>query len=321
MTFEQTQNQHAEVKLPRVLVLMATFNGAQWIRQQIDSILDQEAVEVRLLVSDDGSEDDTVQIVESYASRDSRVRLLPRRSGPPGVTGNFIHLFMNAQPLAGEYVAFADQDDLWHPNKLSRQIRLLTTQNADAVSSNVTAFGDKGARELIVKSQPQRRWDYLFEAGGPGSTYLFTFDLYQRLRAHIEATGYTGISVHDWFLYAVARAAGAHWSIDKEPTVDYRQHEANVIGANRGIRAIQERLRHLRSGHYRQQFLLMAQIALAVGESTHDEQWSAELRDLIRDLQSQSFRSRMRLAIRWPHLRRKRRQGLELAALCLLGQW
>ncbi|WP_175956231.1 glycosyltransferase family 2 protein [Schaalia sp. Marseille-Q2122] len=315
------EGRDAEVTPPRVVVLMATFNGAQWIRQQIDSILAQEAVEVRLLVSDDGSEDDTVQIVDSYASRDSRVRLLPRRSGPPGVTGNFIHLFLNAQPLAGEYVAFADQDDLWHPNKLSRQIRLLTTQNADAVSSNVTAFDDNGVRQLIVKSQPQRRWDYLFEAGGPGSTYLFTFDLYQRLRTYIEANGYEGISVHDWFLYALARAAGAHWIIDKEPTVDYRQHEANVIGANRGIRAIRDRLRHLRSGHYRQQFLLMAEMALAVGSPTHDEHWSAELRDLIRDLHSQSFRSRLRLASRWPHLRRKRRQGLELAALCLLGQW
>ncbi|RRC95003.1 glycosyltransferase family 2 protein [Schaalia canis] len=321
MTFEQTQNQYAEVKLPRVLVLMATFNGAQWLREQIDSILNQVGVEVRIIISDDGSTDGTVRIIDDYCQRDARVHSLPRREGEAGVASNFLHLFLHCEPQDGEFIAFSDQDDVWHRDKLCRQIALLNNKKADAVSSNVVSFDSNGHRSVILKSQPQRPWDYVFEAGGPGSTYIFAPALSAQLRSLVASLGYEGVGVHDWYLYALARARGAHWIIDEVPTVEYRQHADNVIGANRGWGAFRERLRDLRSGHYRGQFLIMARAAYAAGRPVHDSEWDKNMRALIHDLESTSLRSRWSLAMRWRDLRRRPSQALQLVVLALLGVW
>ena len=77
--------------------------------------------------------------LEERAASDPRITILPQRDGTPGVTGNFLHLFTTHVP-DGSFVAFTDQDDVWHEDKLSSQLALMASTGADVVSSNVTAF-------------------------------------------------------------------------------------------------------------------------------------------------------------------------------------
>ena len=97
------------------------------------------------------------------------------------------------------------------------------------MSSNVTSFqslpgGAVGERRLIRKSQPQRGWDFLFEAAGPGSTYVFSPEAHETLVRVLSDLDYSEIGVHDWYVYALARSIGLTWVIGEEPTLEYRQH-------------------------------------------------------------------------------------------------
>lgn len=303
---------------PRVTVLMATYNGRQWVDEQVDSVLRQRGVAVTLVVSDDGSSDGTREHLIERSSRDSRIRVLPRRDGPPGVTANFLHLFTSHAP-DGSYVAFSDQDDIWHDDKLESQLAYMRDEHADVVSSNVTSFDSRGRERLIEKNSPQRRWDHIFEAAGPGSTYVFSPQMHARLAGMLENLDYSQIGVHDWYLYALARAIDAHWAIGAQPTVDYRQHDGNVQGANSGSAAYRARIAKLRSGFYRRQFILTAQAVRQV--NAYPEARQRDLDRLIAQLENPSVFSRLSFTSRACQIRRNRREGIQLVCARLFGVW
>ncbi|RYM93653.1 glycosyltransferase family 2 protein [Bifidobacterium animalis] len=104
----------------RASVVMATYNGVDYLREQIDSILNGMDENDELVVADDGSDDGTLDILKEYASRDARVRLLPDCSHK-GVIGNFNYGIHEAN---GDIVLLADQDDIWFPNKVGTLKRL-----------------------------------------------------------------------------------------------------------------------------------------------------------------------------------------------------
>nr|WP_291499228.1 glycosyltransferase [Actinomyces sp.] len=307
--------------LPRVDVLMATYNGRQWIEMQVDSILGQKDVDVRLIVSDDGSTDGTRDYVSGRADQDPRVTLLPPREGTRGITANFLRLFTDHPAKDDVFIAFSDQDDIWRPDKLRRQVSLLESSRADAVSSNVVSFDERGHRRLVAKASPQQRWDFLFEAAGPGSTYVFTPRMHALLVHELEGLDTERIGVHDWFLYALTRASGGSWLIDAEPLVAYRQHGDNAQGEHHGADAFRQRLAALRSGFYRDQFIRTAEACRQVGTQHQDAAWLDELDAITADLRHRDVRSRWRIARRLKEIRRNRLEGIELAASCLIGIW
>lgn len=305
-------------KPSRVTVLMATYNGRQWIDAQVDSILGQRGVEVVLVVSDDGSSDGTLEHLHARALEDPRIRVLPPRGGRPGVTANFLHLFTTHIP-DDTAVAFSDQDDVWREDKLLLELAAMHSAGMDVVSSNAESFSATGARSIIKKNQPLRKWDHVFEAAGPGSTYLFSPQAHARIVDALSRLDYSRIGVHDWYLYAIARAIGLHWTILEEATVEYRQHEANVLGANSGPAARKFRLERLMSGFYREQFLLTARAIREV--SDYSASAKADLDCLIAELENGSFRSRLAFARRWRQIRRKPLEGIELACSRLAFIW
>ena len=238
---------------PRVAILMATFNGMAWIEAQLDSILTQENVNVTLYVSDDGSVDGTYEYLQAITQIDPRVVLLPRVAKSGSAGQNFYRLIRDVTTDHFDYVAYADQDDIWCQGKLIRQINLLNQQQAAAVSSNVMAYWPNGTERLIVKSQEQRKWDYIFESAGPGCSFLMTPWLVACVRKQLLDTSSQAryVSLHDWLTYAVCRALGAKWVIDANPTLHYRQHASNVVGANIGTLAKWTRIIQLQRGLYR----------------------------------------------------------------------
>ena len=113
----------------RVLVLLASRNGARWLRQQLASILTQEGVEVRVAVRDDGSTDTTLRELAAFTAG-QRVRLSPLSAPAGSAAQNFLALIAEHPADEFDYVAFSDQDDIWRSDKLARACRMLSTEGS-----------------------------------------------------------------------------------------------------------------------------------------------------------------------------------------------
>lgn len=249
---------------PRVAVLLASYNGQRWIADQVESILQQNQVDVDIWVSDDMSSDGTWDMLCNISNSDSRIHLLPRQQRFGSAGQNFYNLLLSVDASQYDYIAFSDQDDIWLPDKLIGAVTALEYRKVDGVSSNVVAFWNDGKARIIVKSQPQRRFDYVFEAAGPGCTYLFTRSLARDVSVLLktEIPSAREVCLHDWLVYAICRGQGRRWHIGSEITVRYRQHDANFLGANIGIASWIARHRRVTSGWYMNEVCKVVQVCL-----------------------------------------------------------
>lgn len=250
------------VKPPKVAVLLAAYNGMQWIEEQLDSIVAQTAVDVTLFISIDLSVDGTEAWCKVYADRHQGVLVLPSAGRFGGASRNFFRLLRDVEIENYDFVAFADQDDIWHPDKLQRAVQCLFLKGVDAYSSNVVAFWPDGSTLLLDKAQPQVKWDYLFEAAGPGCTYVVSHRLAASLKTSMldHWVEVQDVSLHDWYFYAFARSHNYRWYIDPAPSMQYRQHESNQVGANSGLQALVARYRSIRDGWWFEQVRLIADL-------------------------------------------------------------
>ena len=105
-----------------VSIALAAYNGEKYIREQINSIRRQTFKDWRLLIRDDGSTDDTPDIVLEMAKNDNRVQLVEDTFGNQGPIGNFTLLLQHASDAGADYVFLCDQDDVWLPNKIGDQL-------------------------------------------------------------------------------------------------------------------------------------------------------------------------------------------------------
>ena len=173
---------------PTVAVCLAAFNGVRWLAEQLDSILLQRDVEVTVFVSVDASTDGTEQWFDVRATENAQIIVLPHGEHFGGASRNFFRILRDVDFTGFDYVCFADQDDIWLTGKLLRAHQILTKTGAAAYSSNVVAFWCSGRKVLVEKSQPQRQWDYLFEAAGPGCTYVLDSALAIELQNFVSST-------------------------------------------------------------------------------------------------------------------------------------
>ncbi|MBT9174197.1 MAG: UDP-Glc:alpha-D-GlcNAc-diphosphoundecaprenol beta-1,3-glucosyltransferase WfgD [Syntrophomonadaceae bacterium] len=298
-----------------VAVLLATYNGLQWLPAQVDSILNQGDVNILLFISDDMSTDGTWAWLQDLAIKNSRVILLPRKDKLGRAGLNFFRLLLDADLSDADFIAYSDQDDIWELDKLSRHVNLAIAGGYDGVSSNVTAFWPDTSKAKIIKSQPQRSLDYLFESAGPGCTFLMTPWLAKELVRLLNDFSLQAkdIALHDWFTYAVCRASGRQWFIDSASTVRYRQHSANELGANKGLQAIVSRLRKISNGWYRSEVLKILNVCIAISNQTHFFLLRRALTDTRR------IRSRVALLSYIPMARRKFFDRITLALAIVLG--
>jgi rhamnosyltransferase len=300
-------------------VLLATFNGARWLNEQIDSILNQAGVDVTIVARDDLSTDDTTELLVRRSEADPRIRVLESTTATGSAAANFLRLLVEADLDRTDYIAFADQDDIWLPGKLARHATLLAAGDLDGVSSDVIAFSEHGERSLVRKSYPQREFDYLLESPGPGSTFLLTPRLAKLVRDLIAdpASPAATIDFHDWLIYAVCRARGWNWHIDNAPSVEYRQHDSNAMGANVGVRSAQSRLALIRQHWHRQQAALLTSIALSVAPA----KTRAPLERMQHLITQPGLRNRISLALMAGQVRRRPRDRAIIGLLIALGIW
>lgn len=135
-----------------VSVIMPAFNASKTISVSITSVLSQEYSNLELLVIDDGSDDETLTIVQSFCELDMRIRLLKmeRNIGVAQARNKGI------EQAAGRYIAFLDSDDWWEPNKLQEQISLLKTSDADCCHAYFRRVSNSTDKEIAVTRSPKR---------------------------------------------------------------------------------------------------------------------------------------------------------------------
>jgi len=293
---------------PKIAICLAAYNGKDWLAEQLDSIFAQEGVEVNIIVSVDQSADGTEEWFNARAKVESRITLLPHGYNFGCAARNFFRILRDADLSSFDYVGFSDQDDIWFPNKLLRSIHVLLDADADAYSSNVLAFWPDGTKILIKKSQSQAKWDFLFEAGGPGCTYLmrktFACALQEVVRCRWGEV--QNVGMHDWFAYAFARANNYKWVIDNAASMLYRQHESNEVGANAGYQAFRFRIKQVLSGWWLGQAALIARL-IGLGNSPFVLRWASA--GIFGDLY---------LALHARHCRRRLRDKFIFSFLCLI---
>ena len=224
----------------RVVILLASYNGAVFLAEQLASLEAQDHAGWRLVWRDDGSRDASVAILEAFAARQApgKVERLRVPEEHVGSAAGFLALLRHVAPGLGDgdVVAFADQDDVWLPFKLSRAVRALgaAAQDRPAVYC---------ARQVLVDA----KLNPLAVSARLTSTPRFPASLTQNL-----ATGCTmamnaaaarmvagsrspGGCQHDWWTYLLVTAAGGAFLADDEPVVLYRQHGGNAVGAQRSF--------------------------------------------------------------------------------------
>lgn len=246
----------------KLCILLTTYNGEKWILEQIASILKQKKTDIAIYISIDSSNDNTEFLCQKLAKEDTKITVLPNIGKFGGAAANFFRLLNDVDFSKFNYIAFADQDDIWYPDKLSRAIQMLTKHNCDGYSSNFTAFWPDGRKKLINKAQPQVEWDYLFQSPGPGCTFVLTKKLAVELQTFVRNNKepMSSVWLHDWFIYAFARSHNYKWYIDKYSSMLYRQHENNQVGVNTGCKAFLYRMHFVLSGKALEQSVLLARL-------------------------------------------------------------
>lgn len=304
--------------LPQVTVLLATHNGDRWLDEQLDTIFGQEGVDVRIIALDDASTDSTRDLLARRAADDDRLTVLPSSSPAGGAAPNFYRLIRALDVETAGLVAFADQDDVWMPDKLARHAALIAA-GADGVSSNVTAFSEDGPRSLIKKDYPQREFDYLLEGPGPGCTFLMSNRLVAAARALLDepASPASEASFHDWLLYVICRALGWRWEIDAYPSLDYRQHGSNAMGANVGAASARRRLGLIANRWHRREAELLTRVGIEVA----DDALRPSLERMLALFEHTGPSSRVALARQAGELRRRPRDQAIMRTLITVGIW
>lgn len=214
---------------PVISVCMATYNGAPYIRQQLDSILPQLGPDDEIVISDDSSTDGTVNIIKSYD--DPRIRIinhnrhsLHHRYAPSHyyVSANYENALKHAK---GDYIFFCDQDDVWRPNKVKRMLEAL--RDNDIVISNRTNV-DGALRITQEKALPSQYYNrskmrLLTLTRFPGCQMAFT----RRLR-DFSLPFPKNTVVHDNWIARLAVMLDLKLKFIDEPLILYRVHNGNV---------------------------------------------------------------------------------------------
>ena len=226
---------------PVVEILMATYNGADYIRQQIDSIRSQTLNDWKLSISDDCSTDGTLDIITSIASDDSRIRIISQDVKFGSAQANFTFLMSQA---TGDYVFLADQDDIWHPNKLKLFMdHIHKAERHHGIGAPLLVFSDLtvvDAQDHVIAPSflnyigrdPHRTGlnELLVQNLVTGCASAMNYTMVQIIQS-FNVNDIKAMMMHDW-VYALLAASLGHLVYAGEATVDYRQHGTNVMGAH-----------------------------------------------------------------------------------------
>lgn len=211
--------------MKKVQILMSTYNGEKYLKEQIESILNQENVEISLLIRDDGSTDETLNILEHLAKENKNIHYYASQN--IGVARSFMDLVYKSNEA--DYYAFADQDDVWKPKKLILAIEKLES-NIETPSLYISAL-EVVDEELNTIEIKKVSGNHCFEGEmaknfATGCTMVFN----KKLCDIIKMYNPEYLIMHDSWITRVCYAIGGNVVIDRNTYIKYRQHGNNVVG-------------------------------------------------------------------------------------------
>ncbi len=254
---------------PRTLILLSTYNGAAYLHEQLQSLLAQSHSDWVLYWRDDGSDDATLGMMSRFAAQVGRDRCVavqePR--GRLWPTASFMVLLRSVLPTMrpSDCIAFADQDDVWLPDKLARGVSAL--QRADPMIPTLYC-----ARLLAVNSCLELAWPTRIsqrQCGFPAALTQniatgCTVMLNRAAAALIASSPFPTTTFHDWWSYLLVSAAGGRVVVDETVVALYRQHASNFIGMPRS--EVRRALAALRRGPGAFMRVLREHVAVLIAE-------------------------------------------------------
>lgn len=238
--------------LPKVAILLCTLHGQHFLSEQLESIDRQTYPNWELWASDDGSEDDTRQILRRYQEKWEGRRLSVRSGPSEGFVSNFLSLTCTAE-IQADFYAFSDQDDIWEDDKLQRAVAWLRSVPKDvpALYCSRTRLVDEQNRDLGLSplfTRPPAFANALIQNIGGGNTMVFNHAARKLL---CQAGQKIDVVSHDSWAYIVVTGCGGKVKYDAYPSLRYRQHGSNLVGTNSTWAARWIRIRMLWQGHLR----------------------------------------------------------------------
>lgn len=237
--------------MERVLILLATYNGAKYLSEQLESVLMQKDVEVSILVRDDGSTDDTTSILERY----HKTNKLEWYTGEHlNVQKGYFDLMKRATEYKTNYFAFCDQDDIWDSDKLS-----IALKNLKYSKLQVPALYYCGQRlvdaemnlienHLLNKNRTLKTRFVLSDFAG--CTGVFNKALLEKVIAYEPSY----MLMHDTWILKVCLCLGGNVFVDSNVHMNYRQHSNNTVGLGRSFTAtIKQVIQYLNEYHVEMQ--------------------------------------------------------------------
>lgn len=211
----------------KICVMLSSYNGEKFIKEQIDSVLAQKLdEELILLVRDDGSSDKTIQILEEYRRTHKNIFWYTGKN--LRAAKSFWDL-VNCAPEA-DYYAFCDQDDVWQEDKLDRAIKMIGNEASPVLYASNVLVVDQNLNPIGNMGQGEKYTDFphsLVYSMAPGCTFVFNREALKVLR-NFDRSAY--IYIHDWLTHQLIAMTGKV-IYDSRPSMLYRQHGNNVIGA------------------------------------------------------------------------------------------
>lgn len=222
------------MKIHNIVVAMSTYNGELYIQEQIDSILEQKNVKVDLFVRDDDSKDKTLEILKTYAKKRNNIHFIKGEN--LGVGNSFMELLYSIG-CQYDYYAFADQDDVWLPDKLNQGIAKIKGSNTPLLYVSNQILVDKDLNRLKMRFEVPPGISYkqiLCQNQVSGCTMIWNKELQKLLIGgnRRPSKGLLKNRIHDVWVAMVASVAGKI-IYDANSYILYRQHENNVVGVKK----------------------------------------------------------------------------------------
>lgn len=311
-----------------VQILMSTYNGEKYIRTQLNSILEQDYRDITILIRDDGSTDQTCEIIKEYAEKYSNITWYAGEN--MGVQKSFFDLIQKAN-LEKDYFAFADQDDKWLPGKISRAVSILDTysENIPVLYCSDKTIVDEELKPLkVTVSRVMKKASFgnaLVQDMCTGCTAVVNKELLNLMRIRIPKY----VIMHDWWFYLTASCFGKVY-YDEKSYILYRQHGNNTSGAMVSKRnLIRHRIRQLTKPrgeiyHQSQSFLEVYDQEISWNEKTKANILSIppDNKKLIIDLLKSrvNLTYRLKIAINPRFFRQKMSDNIVFKLIVLIGK-
>jgi glycosyltransferase involved in cell wall biosynthesis len=221
--------------MEKVDILLATYNGQEYLREQLNSILNQTFKNFNLIISDDNSTDKTYEILKEYEKKDGRIKLFKQEKNS-GVVNNFEFLLEN---VTNEFFMFADQDDIWKENKIEKSLEKLKSESADLVYTDLEIVNEKldviypsywKYKGIYRKIKKFNNYEALYLNNFiTGCTILARSENISKILPLPKTTKYV---LHDYWTALMISQVGKIAYVE-EPTIMYRQHKNNNIGSKK----------------------------------------------------------------------------------------